>query len=120
MRGARRNDRGRGEQDSNDRSKDGGRREEGKEFKPNERRRDNGWASRRRNNNEMSANSIPLGSGPQNQGFDDKNGEPGGTWQPNASRNESQRKNKHSKKKNKHKNDKRNRDWRNDDGHLNK
>lgn len=116
-----RNDRARGNFDFNDRHKDNGRKEESSQFK--ERRRDNGWASRRRNNPEptttTNANAIPLGGGepPSN---DDRNGEPSGSLQPNNNgRSEGQRK-KHKKKK-KNQNDKRNnRDWRNDDGHLNK
>ncbi|EKM59511.1 uncharacterized protein PHACADRAFT_250065 [Phanerochaete carnosa HHB-10118-sp] len=115
----RQNHRGRGNLDFNDRHKDGGRKEENSQFK--ERRRDNGWASRRRNNAETTtnANAIPLGGGelPSN---DDRNAEPSSSWQPTHNgRGEGQRK-KHKKKK-KNQNDKRNnRDWRNDDGHLNK
>ena len=120
FRSGRRDDRGQGDQDNQNWFKDGGRKGDSKEFKPHERRRDNGWASRRRNNNEVSATSIPLGGGSDMQGGDEKNGEPSGTWQPNAGRSENPRKNKHNKKKNKNKNEKRNRDWRNDDGHLNK
>ena len=122
-RSGRRNDRGRGDHDNHDRFKDPNRKGESKEFKPQERRRDNGWASRRRNNNnEISANSIPLGGGSEQQSHDEKAGEPSGTWQPTAGRNENQRKSKHNKKKNKINSEKRNnnRDWRNDDGHLNK
>lgn len=120
-RAARRNDKSRSDHDNHDRFKDSSKKVESKEFRPQERRRDNGWASRRRNTNEMSANSIPLGGVPEQPGSDDKPSEPSGTWQPTTGRNENQRKSKHNKKKNKNKNEKRNnRDWRNDDGHLNK
>ena len=102
-----RNDRGRAGYDFNDRYKDSGRKDEFKE-----RQRDNGWASRRRNNVEVAPSQPPI--------VDERPGEPSGSWQANSGRGENQKKNKHSKKKNKNKNEKRNRDWRNDDGHLNK
>ncbi|GJE84848.1 serine/threonine-protein kinase [Phanerochaete sordida] len=118
----RQNRRGRGGMEFNDRRGDNGWKEENNQFK--ERRRDNGWASRRRNNGDTTtnANAIPLGGvEPLPPPQDERNGEPSGSWQPNLNgngRSEGQRK-KHKKKK-KNQNDKRNnRDWRNDDGHLN-
>lgn len=97
----------------------------------NERRRDNGWASRQRSNADESAQYGPSESHkPTN---DDRSWEPSSSWQSGNGRperhdrndNQGQRKHKqHKNKKGKKQGDNstnsKKRDWRNDDGHWNK
>lgn len=117
-----RNDRGRGAYDFNDRYNDNPRRDEGRELNAYERRRDNGWASRRRTNPD---DPPTQGSGVQNAlpSSDDRPVEQGNPNQQNNGRNDNQQRKKHNKKnknKNKTQDKQRGRDWRNDDSHLNK
>lgn len=88
----------------------------------NERRRDNGWSSRRRSNAD---DTTQYGSSEPPPASDDRSWEPSSSWQPAGTRNDNQGQRKQrplkNKKGKKHiNNDKRPRDWRTDDGHLNK
>ena len=94
----------------------------------NERRRDNGWPSRRRSNTDDNAQSVFNEPLPSN-GAPSERYSPEERWGPasrNDNRNDNQghrdRKVKHhnKNKKGKKHNEKKPRDWRNDDGHLNK